>query len=72
MKNQTTLNAKAIKKYRIAKGWSVADLAKRLKTTRQMIYFYENGTYVPPPKKLGKIAKLLGVKPLELLQDTGE
>ena len=61
------LNAKAIRKYRIAKGMTVIELAKKLNVSRTMIYKYETGANMPTPKMVIKIAKVLGVEPLELL-----
>lgn len=68
-KKEKTINAIAIKKYRMAKGWTVAELAEKLKSSRQVVYNYENGTQVPPARKLVKIAKILGVEPLKLLDE---
>ena len=69
MRKVLTLNAKGIKKYRIAKDMTVMELAKALKVSRQTIYNYEAGIQLPPPKQLSKIAKLLGTKKLELLEE---
>ena len=69
MRKVLPLNAKGIKKYRIAKDKTVIELAKALKVSRQTIYNYEAGTQMPPPKQLAKIAKLLGTKKLELLEE---
>ena len=72
MRRVLPLNAKPIKKYRIAKDITVAELAKYLKSSRQTIYNYEAGTQLPPPKQLEKIADLLEVKKLDLLAEEGD
>jgi transcriptional regulator with XRE-family HTH domain len=64
---QEILTAKSIKKYRLAKGMTVIELAKLVNLSRTSIYSYENGSQVPSPKRLTKIAKVLGVKPIQLL-----
>ena len=61
------LNAKAIRKYRIAKGMTVIELANKLNVSRTIIYSYESGAKVPSPKTLTKIAEVLAVEPLKLL-----
>ena len=62
-------NAKAIKKYRLSKGLSVAQLAKEMGISRTVAYRYESGENIPTPKRLMQIAEFLGVDPLELLGD---
>lgn len=69
MRRELPLNAKAIKKYRMAKGLSVIEFAKKIKVSRTTVYNYESGIQLPTPKKLVKIAKFLGVDPKELLGD---
>lgn len=65
------MNAKNIKKYRVAKDITVIELAKFLKVSRQTIYNYEAGIQLPPTKQLEKIAELLEVKKLDLLVEEG-
>ena len=67
MRRVLPLNAKAIKKYRIAKGLTVIELAKKVRKSRQTIYNYEMGIQVPSPKLLVKIAKYLEVEPKDLI-----
>ena len=67
MRQELPLNAKKIKKYRLAKGLTVIELAKTIKKTRTSVYNYEAGIQLPTPKALSKIAKVLGVKPIDLL-----
>lgn len=67
MKKKLPLNAKKIKMFRIANGLTVIELAKRIKKTRATIYNYENGTQMPTPKTLQKIAGVLGVSPMDLI-----
>ena len=61
------LNAKLIKKYRIAKGITVVQLAKKMKICRASVYYYEAGMKMPNPKLLVKIAKYLEVEPKDLI-----
>jgi transcriptional regulator with XRE-family HTH domain len=67
MRQELPLNAKKIKKYRLAKGLTVIELAKKIKKTRTSVYNYEAGIQLPTAKALSKIAKVLGVKPIDLL-----
>ena len=62
MRRILPINAMQIKKYRMAKGMTVIQLAKKLKMTRASIYNYEKGIQLPPPKVLVKIAKILEVE----------
>ena len=63
------LNAKPIKKYRIAKGLTVIQFAKKMKLSRTTVYNYESGESMPKPKQLVKIAKFFDVDPKELIGD---
>ncbi len=67
MRKVLPINAKLIKKYRIANGMTVIQLAKRIKKSRQTIYNYEAGIQMPPPKLLVKIASILDVEPKDLI-----
>lgn len=69
MRRILPLNARLIKKYRIAKGIKVIQLAKKLKLTRASIYNYEMGIQMPNPKLLVKIAKILEVEPKDLISE---
>lgn len=67
MRRVLPLNAKSIKKYRIANGMTVIQLARRIKKSRQTVYNYEAGIQMPPPKLLVKIATILDVEPKDLI-----
>ena len=67
MRRVLPINASPIKKYRIANGMTVIQLAKRIKKSRQTIYNYEAGIQMPPPKLLVKIATILDVEPKDLI-----
>lgn len=67
MRKVLPINASPIKKHRIANGMTVIQLAKKIKKSRQTIYNYEAGIQMPPPKLLVKIAKILDVKPKDLI-----
>lgn len=69
MRRILPLNARLIKKYRIAKGITVIQLAKKLKLSRATIYNYEIGIQMPNPKLLVKIAKILDVEPKDLISE---
>jgi transcriptional regulator with XRE-family HTH domain len=69
MRRILPLNARLIKKYRIAKGITVIQLAKKLKLSRATIYNYEIGIQMPNPKTLVKIAKILEVEPKDLISE---
>jgi len=57
---------KNIRKLRKAKGITQVELAKKLKTTQQVITSYERGINKPDPDKIPNIAKALGVSVDEL------
>ena len=67
MRRILPINASPIKKYRIANGMTVIQLAKRIKKSRQTVYNYEAGIQMPPPKLLVKIATILDVEPKDLI-----
>ena len=69
MRRILPLNARLIKKYRIAKGITVVQLAKKLKLSRASVYYYEAGVKMPNPKMLVKIAKILEVEPKDLISE---
>lgn len=65
--------AERIKELRQARGWTQADLARRLSITRNGVNSWEQGLSTPSPASLVDLARLfsvstdylLGVKPLE-------
>jgi len=58
--NKQTLPSLAqnIRQYRNALGWSQTKLGEKLGYTQQLIVAYENGTRVPPPATLAKMADI--------------
>lgn len=50
-----------IKRAREAKGWSVSDLATRLKVSRQSVYKWENGVALPGRENGKRLEKLLDI-----------
>lgn len=71
--------AEKIKKLREARGWSQAELARRLSVTRNGVNSWEQGLSMPSPACLVDLAKvfsvstdyLLGVEPLNTVNVTG-
>lgn len=58
-----------LKQYRMAKGWSQTDLAKRSGYSRSSIINWEKGNRAPRTADIEKLAFVLGVQPLNLLLD---
>lgn len=56
-----------MQKFRNAKGWGQAELAKHAKIGHQTVHRLEKGTQVPRQDNINAIAKALGVDPGELL-----
>ncbi|KAF0903003.1 hypothetical protein E2562_022629 [Oryza meyeriana var. granulata] len=52
----------AIQKARVAKGWSQAELAKRINERAQVVQEYESGKAVPVQAVLAKMERALEVK----------
>ena len=52
----------AIQKARVAKGWSQAELAKRVNERAQVVQEYESGKAVPVQAVLAKMERALEVK----------
>lgn len=68
MKKEDRLwTVKAIKKYRLAKGLTIVQFAKKMKISRTTAYNYESGASLPTPKRLVKIAKFFDVDPKDLI-----
>lgn len=71
--------AKRIKELRQARGWTQADLARRLSITRNGVNSWEQGLSTPSPASLVDLARLfsvstdylLGVEPLHTVNVTG-
>ena len=73
------MTAERIKALREARGWTQAELARRLNITRNGVNSWEQGLSMPSPACLVDLAKLfsvstdylLGVERLEAVNDTG-
>ena len=73
------MTADCIKFLRTARGWTQADLARRLGITRNSVNSWEQGLSTPSPAFLVELAKvfsvstdyLLGIERLENLNITG-
>jgi len=57
-------------RYRKQKGFSQADLAKAAGISSRMIGHYEISDTIPPIEKIDALAKALGIKPSQLLDDS--
>ena len=56
-------------RYRKRRGYSQGDLSIASNISRRMIAHYETHATVPPIKKIETLAKALGIKPSQLLED---
>lgn len=73
------MTGETIKDLRTARGWTQADLARRLGITRNGVNSWEQGLSVPSPASLVELAKvfsvttdyLLGVESLDTVNVTG-
>ncbi len=71
--------AEKIKSLRNARGWSQAELARRLNITRNGVNSWEQGLSTPSPAFLVELARvfsvstdyLLGIEPLKTINVTG-
>lgn len=57
-----------IKRYRLARGWTQTDLAKELGANMHTVQTWEAGAD-PRPKYRLKLAEVLGVDPLQLVNE---
>lgn len=55
-----------LKRHRLAQGMSIAELAARLKVDASTVGAWETGRNNPRPKMYPKLARILGIDPLEL------
>jgi transcriptional regulator with XRE-family HTH domain len=65
------ISGKQLRALREARQISVADLARKLGTSRQHIYMVENGKHGMTIRRLEKVAKILSVSIGELLNANG-
>ena len=79
MESDAVVTAERIKSLRTARGWTQADLARRLGITRNGVNSWEQGLSMPSPAFLVELAKvfsvstdyLLGLEHLETINVTG-
>ena len=62
------VNVKAMKKYRIIKGLTPNELAKKIGVSRQVVYRYESGEVVPSAQNMEKICKELSCTPEDIVK----
>jgi len=55
-----------LKQHRVAKGLTLEKLAKKIKVSRASVSNWETGLTLPQPKTYPKLARVLGMTPLEL------
>lgn len=55
-----------LKRHRMAKGMSLESLASKLNVATSTAQAWESGRNLPRPKIVPKLARILGVKPLDL------
>jgi transcriptional regulator with XRE-family HTH domain len=55
-----------LRRYRLAAGLDQSDLAKRVGVTTSAVSLWECGKCIPKGKMFPKIARVLGIKPIEL------
>ena len=60
--DETTEVRAAIQRARVAKGWSQAELAKRISERAQVVQEYESGRAAPAQAVLAKMERALEVK----------
>lgn len=67
MRRVLPVNARKIKFYRLAKGMTASELARKIGVTRQSISAYEKGIQFPIGH-IEKIAEVLGVTTTDLVE----
>lgn len=55
-----------LKRHRMALGLTLEELAGRLKVSTATVSAWETGRYTPHPRMIPKLARLLGVSPMDL------
>ncbi len=61
------VNSQKLRELRANRGLSVRGLAKEAEVSTETVYSVEHGRRQPSMKTLGKIARALGVDPVDLL-----
>lgn len=56
----------ALKRRRIAMGLSCSALAKEMDVTPAAVFKWESGKWMPQPKRIPKLARVLGIDALSL------
>lgn len=62
----------AAKRRRRALGWSLDDVARRMRTSRQRVAYIESGRHTPSANAVGALAAALGVEPGALYRTRGK
>lgn len=57
---------RAFKRYRMARGYTLSDLAGKLKVATSTVAAWESGRNLPRPGQVPKIARLFEIDPIEL------
>ncbi len=57
-----------LERRRIERGWSQADLARRLRVNQTLVSAYERGAKLPALRMLLRLQRLFGVEPMSLFQ----
>lgn len=55
-----------LRRHRISRGLNQTDLAKKLGVVPSTVSFWESGDSIPAPKLIPKLARILGIGPMEL------
>ncbi len=56
----------ALRRYRLAAGLDQGQLAKAVGVTSSAVSTWESGKFIPKPRLFPKIARVLGIKPIDL------
>lgn len=55
-----------LKRHRLSKGWTQRQLASKVGRTHTAVSLWESGKSLPDPDIFPKLARVLGIPPLEL------
>lgn len=64
--------AKNVKRFRAVRGFTQAELAKKLGVTLQTVFSYESGAQWPRAEAIGGLCDALKIRPWQLLAEEGE
>jgi transcriptional regulator with XRE-family HTH domain len=57
-----------LRRRRLEKGWTLADLARESGISRKTLGYIERGEREPRPKNIARLATVLGCEPKELME----